>query len=144
MLLLCCCSLSYGNKERQEFTNQLNHLIIGKWTNKRIQVQYIVDSHLVHEEEITSEKGTVYTFDKTSFQIKYPGGTTAQGTYTVMLEDDKRKIVLNLPNATTIYSLVAITPSSMVWQKDLENTYYNEGSNRKSAERAIYTEEFIK
>jgi hypothetical protein len=144
ILLLYCCSLSYGNKANPEIPNALNDLVIGKWTNKRIQVQYIVDSHLVHEEEITAEKGKVYIFDNSTVRVEYMGGTTAQGTYTIIMEDERKKLVLNLSGTTTTYSLIALTSTSMAWQKDLEDTYYYEGFTRKSAERAIYTEEFTK
>ncbi|RDC64517.1 hypothetical protein [Adhaeribacter pallidiroseus] len=144
VLLSCCCALSYGYHEKQEIPNQLNSLLTGKWTSKQVQVQYIVDSHLVHEEKLTVEKGKAYIFDKTSVRVEYQGGTTALGSYKVMLEEERKKIALDLPGNSTTYSLIAITPTSMVWQKDLEDTYYYEGFTRKSAERAIYTEEFVR
>ncbi|MDQ4140915.1 MAG: hypothetical protein M3142_10365 [Bacteroidota bacterium] len=136
--------LGFGESEKQENSTQLNDLLKGKWTNERTQLQYIVDSHLVHEEEITEEKGKSYSFDTNTVRVIYPDGTTAQGTYSVFLEEEKKKVTLQIRGTTTTYTLIAITPTSMTWQTDLEDTSYSEGFTRKSAERAIYTEVFKK
>ena len=141
-LLFCLLGLSYP--EKQEVTIQLNEQIKGSWKSELIQIQYIVDSHLVHEQDITPEKGNVYDFEGTVVRVKYPDGTTAQGTYSVVREAETKKVMLHLPGTTTTYLLIAVTPTSMVWQRDLDEVYYNHGSTQKSAERAIYTEVFKK
>ncbi|PSR53570.1 hypothetical protein AHMF7605_08535 [Adhaeribacter arboris] len=138
---LLCWIVDVGPKVKPETNTPLNSSIKGKWTNERTHLQFIVDSHLVHEEEITDEKGKEYNFDGTTVQVIYPDGTTAQGTYSVFIEEEKKKLFMQLRGTTNTYTLIAVTPTSMAWQKDLEDTYYYEGFTRKSAERAIYTEE---
>ena len=132
--------MAFGYREK-EVLPQLNASLIGKWTNARVQVQYVVDSHLVHQQEITDKKGEVYDFAETTVRVKHTDGTTAQGTYSVVMEEEK-KVVLYLNGTITSYTLIAATPTRLIWQTDLDDTYYYEGSARKSAERAIYTEEF--
>lgn len=137
------CLLVFDYREKKEGATQLNDLIKGRWTNERTQIQYIVDSHLVHEKEITAERGKVYDFDEKTVRVKYSDGTTAQGTYSLVMEEEK-KVVLHLLGTTITYNLIAVTPTDMTWQTDLGDVYYYEGFTRKSAERAIYTEEFKK
>jgi len=139
-ILLSLLNLNFW--EKNEITLQQNNLLKGKWKSERIQVQYVVDSHLVHEQEITTEKCTVYDFENTIVRVKYPDGTSAQGTYSLVTEAEEKKIVLHLPSTTTTYLLISITPTHMIWQKDLDDVYYKEGLKQKSAERAIYTEVF--
>jgi hypothetical protein len=139
-ITLLFCSLSLGYLENKEDTIQLHERIKGRWQSEQIQIQYIVDSHLVHEQNITPERGNVYNFDGPVVRVKYPDGTTAQGTYTMVIEAEEKKVVLQLPDAITTYTLISVTPTRMVWQKDLDDVYYKEGSVQKSAERAIYTE----
>jgi len=141
---LLFCLLGLGYPEKKEITIQLHDWIKGSWKSEQIQVQYIVDSHLVYEREITTEKGNVYSFDDTVVRVKYPDGTTAQGTYAVVREAEEKKVVLHVSGTTTTYLLIALTPTRMVWQRDLDDVFYNEGLTQKSAERAIYTEEFRK
>lgn len=143
-LPLLFCFLSLGYFQKKEVTIQGNGQIKGRWQSEQIQIQYIVDSHLVHEKEITPQRGNVYDFGDTVVRVKYPDGTTAQGTYTVVREAEEKKVVLRLPGTTTTYTLIALTPTHMVWQRDLDDVYYTEGSVQKSAERAIYTEELEK
>lgn len=143
-ILLLYSLLSFGYRQKEVVTTQLNEQIKGRWTSNRTQLQYIVDSHLVHEEEITTERGKTYDFDGMTVRVTYPNGATAQGTYSVVMEDDKKKVVLQLLGTTTSYHLLAVTPTSMAWQKDLDDVYYYEGFTQKSAERALYTEEFKK
>ncbi|GEO04598.1 hypothetical protein AAE02nite_22620 [Adhaeribacter aerolatus] len=133
-----------GNPEKQQVAGQRHDSIKGSWKSGRIQIQYIVDSHLVHEQEIATEKGNVYDFDGTMVRVKYPDGTTAQGTYSVVREEKTKKVILHLPGITTTYTLIAVTSSRMVWQRDLDDVYYKAGQIQKSAERAIYTEELEK
>ena len=142
LMLLLYCPINFISKGKQEVINKYDEQIKGKWTNERVQIQYIVDSHLVHEKEITTQKGKVFYFDGEKVQVKYPDGTTAQGSFNVLLDGEDKKLVIQLAGTTTTYNLVAVTPGSMVWQKDLEDVYYYDGTTRKSAERAIYTEEF--
>ncbi|QMU29683.1 hypothetical protein [Adhaeribacter radiodurans] len=144
LLPLFSCLLGLGYWTKQQTGTQLNDILKGKWGNERIQLQYIVDSNLMHEEEIISEKGKTYSFDGSTIQITYPDGTVAQGTYSVFMEEEKKKVALQLHGTTTTYTLIAVTPTSMTWQKDMEDTNYQEGLTRKSAERAIYTEVFKK
>ena len=134
------CLLKLGYPNNQVIINQLNDDIKGSWKSEQIQIQYIVDSHLVHEQEISAEKSYKYDFDGTMVRVTYPDGTTAQGTYNVVKEAEKKLVVLNLPGTTITYILIAVTPSRLVWQRDLDDVYYNEGQTLKSAERAIYTE----
>ena len=138
------CLLGLGDWENKEVNCPLNHQIIGRWKTEQIQIHYVVDSHLVHEQEISAEKGNEYDFDDTTVRVKYPDGTTAQGTYSVVKEGEGKKLVLHLPGTTTTYLLISVTPTHMVWQKDLDNVNYNEDLTQKSAERAIYTEVFKK
>jgi hypothetical protein len=138
------CLLGLGNWENKEVNFPLNNQLIGRWKSERIQVQYVVDSHLVHEQEISAEKGNGYDFDDTTVRVKYPDGTTAQGTYSLVKEADEKKLVLHLSGTTITYLLISVTPTHMVWQKDLDNGHYNEDLTQKSAERAIYTEVFKK
>jgi hypothetical protein len=138
------CLLGLGNWENKEVNSPLNNQLIGRWKSERIQVQYVVDSHLVHEQEISAEKGNGYDFDDTTVRVKYPDGTTAQGTYSLVIEADEKKLVLHLSGTTITYLLISVTPTHMVWQKDLDNGHYNEDLTQKSAERAIYTEVFKK
>jgi len=141
-LLFCLLGLSFP--EQPEVAIQQNDQLKGTWKSDRIQIQYIVDSHLVHEQELTAVSGNIYDFDEAVVRVKYPDGTTAQGTYAVVKEYETKKVVLYLPGTTTTYTLIAVTPTRMIWQKDLDDVYYKEGSTQKSAERAIYTEEFKK
>jgi len=141
---LLFCLLSLGYLEKKKVTIQLNDQIKGCWKSEQMQIQYIVDSHLVYEQELTPERGNVYDFDGTVVRVKYPDGTTAQGTYSVVKEAEEKKVVLHLPGTTTTYTLIALAPSRMVWQRDLDDVHYNEGLTQKSAERAIYTEVFKK
>ena len=129
------CLLGLGDWENKEVNSPPNNQLIGRWETEQIQIQYVVDSHLVHEQEISAEKGNEYDFDDTTVRVKYPDGTTAQGTYSVVKEAEGKKLVLHLPGTTTTY---------MVWQKDLDNVNYNENLTQQSAERAIYTEVFKK
>ncbi|MGV3589804.1 MAG: hypothetical protein ACO1OF_22545 [Adhaeribacter sp.] len=141
-LLFCFLGLSYP--EQPEDAIQQKDQLKGTWQRDRIQIQYIVDSHLVHERELTAESGNVYDFDEATVRVKYPDGTTAQGTYAVVKEDESKKVILHLPGNTTTYTLIAVTSTRMIWQRDLDDVYYTEGATQKSAERAIYTEEFKK
>jgi hypothetical protein len=134
------CLLNLGSLEKQEVTSQLHDQIKGCWQSEQIQIQYIVDSHLVYEQELPPERGNVYNFDGTVVRVKYPDGTTAQGTYAVVKEAEAKKVVLQVSGTTTTYTLIALNPTRMVWQRDLDDVYYTEGSTQKSAERAIYTE----
>ena len=59
-------------------------------------------------------------------------------------EAEKKNLVLHLAGTTTTYMLISVTPTYMVWQRDLDDVNYNEGSTQKSAERAVYTEVFKK
>ncbi|KAA5547843.1 hypothetical protein [Adhaeribacter rhizoryzae] len=141
-LLFCLLGLSYP--EKQEVAMSQSDQLKGTWKRDRIQIQYIVDSHLVHEQEITAESGNIYDFEEEKVRVKYPDGTSAQGTYAVVKEYESKKVILNLPGNTTTYTLIAVTPTRMIWQRDLDDVYYKEGSTQKSAERAICTEEFKK
>ena len=137
------CLSGLGDWENKEVNFPPNNQLIGRWKTEQIQIQYVVDSHLVHEQEISAEKGNGYDFDDTTVRVKYPDGTTAQGTYSVVKEaEEKKLLVLHLPGTTTTYMLISVTPTHMVWQKDLDNVHYNEDLTQKSAERAIYTEVF--
>ncbi|QNF31524.1 hypothetical protein HUW51_01830 [Adhaeribacter swui] len=118
--------------------------IQGRWAPKSMQTQYVVDSHLVHEEEHAPEKNKIYVFDNATVRVEYTGGHTVPGTYRIYNEDDRKKIVIQLPGTTATYNLIALTATSMVWQQDLDNTSYQAGTELKSAERAIYTQVFIK
>jgi hypothetical protein len=139
------CLLGLGHWENKEVNFPLNNQLIGSWKSEGIQIQYVVDSHLVHEEEISAEKGKGYDFDDRTVRVKYPDGTTAQGTYSLVKEaEEKKLLVLHLPGTTTTYMLISVTPTHMVWQKDLDNVNYTEDLTQKSAERAIYTEVFKK
>ena len=139
------CLLGLGDWENKEVNSPPNNQLIGRWETEQIQIQYVVDSHLVHEQEISAEKGNGYDFDDTTVRVKYPDGTTAQGTYSVVKDaEEKKLLVLHLPGTTTTYLLISVTPTHMVWQKDLDNVNYNEDFTQKSAERAIYTEVFKK
>ena len=138
------CLMGLGHWENKEVNSPPNNQLIGRWKTEQIQIQYVVDSHLVHEQEISAEKGNGYDFDDTTVRVKYPDGTTAQGTYSVVKEAEGKKLVLHLPGTTTTYLLISVTPTHMVWQKDLDNVNYNEDFTQKSAERAIYTEVFKK
>jgi hypothetical protein len=138
------CLLGLGHWENKEVNFPFNNQLIGRWKSERIQIQYVVDSHLVHEQEISAEKGNGYDFDETTVRVKYPDGTTAQGTYSLVKEAEEKKLVLHLSGTTTTYLLISVTPTHMVWQKDLDNVNYNEDLTQKSAERAIYTEVFKK
>src|SRR5688500_9296597 len=104
------CLLGLGLWENKEVNFPLNNQIIGRWKTVQIQIQYVVDSHLVHEQEISAEKGNGYDFDDTTVRVKYPDGTTAQGTYSVVKEAEKKKLVLHLPGTTTTYLLISVTP----------------------------------
>jgi hypothetical protein len=136
------CLLKLGHWENKEVNSPFNNQIIGRWKTERIQIQYVVDSHLVHEQEISAEKGNGYAFDDTTVRVKYPDGSTAAGTYSLVKEE--KRLVLHLPGTTITYMLISVTPTHMVWQKDLDNVNYNEDLTQKSAERAIYTEVFKK
>ena len=144
LIPLLFCLVRLGSPEKEEVTIQRNDLIKGSWKSERIRIQYIVDSHLVYEQEVTAGSGNVYDFDNTMVRIKYPDGSTAQGTYSVVREEEEKKVVIHISGSTTTYTLIAVTPTRMIWQKDLDDVYYNEGQTQKSAERAIYTEEFKK
>jgi len=136
--------LKLGYLEKKEVLIQRNDQIKGKWKSEKAQVQYVVDSHLVYEQEVTTEKGNVYNFDDKEVQVTYPDGTTVQGTYAVVKEGEKKNLVLQVAGTTTTYMLISVTPTHMVWQRDLDDVNYNEGFTQKSAERAVYTEVFKK
>ena len=137
-LLFCLLSFCIGVKK--ESTLPLNNQLKGKWKSERIQIQYVVDSHSVHEQDLTSEKGNLYDFDDTKVRVTYPDGKTTQGTYAVVNEGDEKKLELHLADEITTYLLISVTPTHMVWQRDLDHVTYTEGQTQKAAERAIYTE----
>ena len=144
LMPLLFCTLAFGFPAKQEAPAQQHEQLKGSWQTVQMQVQYIVDSHLVYEREIAAEKGNVYTFEGKVVRVKHPDGTTAQGTYTVVKEAEEKQVILQLPGTSATYTLIALTPTRMVWQRDLEDVFYNEGATQKSAERAIYTEVLVK
>ena len=117
----------------------IDEQIKGKWVNEKSTLEYIVDSNLVHEREITEEKGTKYEFDGKTIWVTYKDGTTQQGSYSVINSEGKNQIILNLAGTTTSFNLIAGKPTSMIWQTDYDDLYYREGGKLKSAERVIYT-----
>lgn len=144
-VLMCLVLFSCGEDEKDESIPAIDDQLKGTWVKSLIRLQYYdASGKMDFEDQVTEENGELYEFDASTLTATDNDDNSVETiSYTIINKDGGNFIILSDGTDEIEYKVISITEDKLIWQSEYEYLdYFN--PTRKTAEKAIYVEEFNK
>jgi len=118
----------------------------GSWQKRLIRLQYYdAAGKMDFEDLVTEENDYVYTFDENTMTADYNDSSPLDvATYEIRSRGEKNYVHLSNGTDEVENEILKLNSSELIWQDEYEYLNYSKGNVSKTADHAIYIEEFDK